>query len=273
MTPAGQLLIRLALGAAQSQAAGLDAADQALMVSAVQMNAIERLTCAQRGMVVARALMAPYPVGFFKALRDCAGLRRLLPELDALFGVPLLTDRPEPVDAGEHQLRVLAVAAQRHAPLAIRFAALAHKIGMGATPRLCWPSHPGHEPRGLAMLPALAARIALPPDALDLAALAIAECDRVHRASDLRAGPIAALLERVQAEARPERFEQLLEVCICDYAAYAGHGEADYAKAPRLRRALAAYLAVREPEAPDARLEARAHAIARALGSGRDGRA
>ena len=46
--PTPQDLVRLALGAAQSEAAVLDAADVALMVSAVQMNAIERLTPAQR---------------------------------------------------------------------------------------------------------------------------------------------------------------------------------------------------------------------------------
>ncbi|MDF1484095.1 hypothetical protein PY257_02670 [Ramlibacter sp. H39-3-26] len=272
MAATGQHLIRLALGAAQSQAAGLDAADQALMVSAVQMNAIERLTPTQRARVLERALMAPYPEGFFRALRDCAGLKRLLPELDALFGVPHLCDQPEPMDTGEHQLRALAQAARRGTPLAVRFAVLVHRIGMGGTPRLCWPSHPGHEVRGAVLLAALAARIALPADVLDLAALAIAECDHVHRASDLRAGPIAVLLDRVQAEARPERFERLLQACICDYAAYAGHGEADYAKAPRMRRALQAYLAVREPAQPHARLQARALAIARALAPDREGR-
>jgi len=267
MVPMGQQLFRLALGAAQSRGAVLDAADQALMVSAVQMDLIERLTPEQAGQVLRRALMSPYPEGFFRALRDCAGLRRFLPEFEALFGVPHASDQPEPVDVGEHQMRVLAGAARRGARLAVRFAALAHKIGMADTPRHCWPSHVGHEARGRARLSALGARIAMPADALDLAALAVAECDRVHRASDLRAGPIAELLTRVQALQRPERFEQLLEVCICDYSAYAGHSEADYAKAPRLRRALAAYASV--PDAPvPATPHARAEAVARALRPG-----
>lgn len=261
----GQDLIRLALWAAQSEATGLDAAEEALMISAVQMDVIERLTPAQRGRILGRALMSPHPVGFFTAMRECAGLKRLLPELDALFGVPQLADGPEPLDVGEHQLRVLAAAARRNAPLAIRFAALVHKIGKGRTPRALWPSHVGHEVRGAILLAKLAERIAVPVDALELAALAIAECERVHRASDRRAGALAALLERVQAETRPARFEHLLEVCLCDYAAYPGHGEADYTKAAWLRRALATYLAVREPVEPDALLEARANAIARAL--------
>ncbi len=264
--PTAQHLIRLALGAAQSRAAGLDAADQALMVSAVQMDVIERLTPVQRGRVLKRALMAPYPQGFFLALRACGGLRRILPEVDALFGVPLIGEGPEPIDIGEHQLGVLGQATRRSAPLAVRWAALLQKIGMGRTPPLFWPSHVGHEMRGLALLAPLSARIALAPASLDLAALAITETERVHRASKLRAGPIAALLARTEAETRPDRFAQLLEVCICDHAAHPGHGEADYTKAPRMRQALAAYLAV-APQGRDAQalLQARAEAIDVAL--------
>lgn len=192
------------------------------------MDVIERLTPVQRGRALERALMAPYPQGFFLALRACAGLKRLLPEVDALFGVPYLAEGPEPIDVGEHQLRVLAQAARRSAPLAVRCAALLQKIGMGRTPPLFWPHHVGHEVRGLALLAPLSARIALAPAALDLAALAIAEAEaeRVHRANTLQAGPIAALLARTQAETRPDRLAQLLEVCICDHAAYPGHGEA-----------------------------------------------
>lgn len=262
----GQDFIRLALWAAQSEAAGLDAADQALMVSAVQMDVMERLTPEQRGLALGRALMSPYPVGFFRALRACAGLKRLLPELDALFGVPMVADGSEPLDVGEHQLRLLTGLARGGAPLAVRLAALLHKIGMGATPRLFWPSHVGHETRGLALLAGLAHRIALPADALDLAAVVIREADRVHRASDLRAGPMAELLERVQAREQPERFEQLLAVCTCDYAAYPGHNAAEYPKALRLRRVLAAYLGVeRGGRDAAAWFEARVLAVDRAL--------
>lgn len=240
----GQDLIRLALGASQSRAAGLDVADQALMITAVQMDAIERLTPVQRGQVLSRALMSPYPMGFFRVLRACAGLKRLLPELDALFGIPMLADGPGLLDAGEHQLRLLEEVVRCGAPLPIRLAALLHKIGMGGTPRLLWPFHVDHEARGLALLAALAQRIALPPDTLDLAALVIREADYVHRANDLRAGRLAQLLDRVQAQERPARFEQLLTVCACDFAAYTGYNAADYSKVLRLRRALAAYLSV-----------------------------
>jgi tRNA nucleotidyltransferase (CCA-adding enzyme) len=116
------------------------------------------------------------------------------------------------------------------------------------------------------LLEALARRVDVPDDAMTLARLVINECDRVHRATDLRAASMAALLDRVQAVALPARFEQLLSICSADYAAYPGHSAADYPKAPRLRRALAAFAGADIAGlAPDAAQHARAQAIAHAL--------
>jgi tRNA nucleotidyltransferase (CCA-adding enzyme) len=103
-------------------------------------------------------------------------------------------------------------------------------------------------------------------DALALGRLVIDACDRVHRANDLRAGPLAALLERLQALEHPHRFEQLLCVCTCDYAAYPGHSAAEYPKADRLRRARDAYAGTDVTGLTcDAALQARAQSIALAL--------
>jgi tRNA nucleotidyltransferase (CCA-adding enzyme) len=221
---------------------------------------------AARWALLASALMGPRPSLFFEALRRRGTLPDLLPELDALFGVPQLWDGPDPVDVGLHQLRLIDGLARAQAPLAVRFAALMHKLGKGGTPIAMLPSHHGHEQRGQALLDALARRMDLPDDALDLARLVIDECGRVHRACDLRAAALATLLERVQALAQPARFEQLLSVCSADFSAYPGHSEADYPKAPRLRRAFAAFAGADITGlAPDAALHARAQAIAHAL--------
>lgn len=262
---AEQPLIRLALQAAQSEAATPDAFELSQMVIAVQRRAVEKMTPAQAWGALERALMAPHAPGFFQALRSCAGLRRLLPEVDALFGVPMQGDGGVLLDVGAHQMRVLSRCARRGAPLAVRFAALTYRLGMGQTSRVCWPSHPWHEARGQRLLDPLVQRVAIPTDALVLARLAIAECDRIHRVSELRAGALAALLQRIQALAFPERFEQLLEVCVCDWCAFQGHGEHDYAHADRLRRAFAAYASVRGACDEDVLLRARTQAIAQAL--------
>lgn len=261
-----QQLQRMVLDAARRETDGLHAGELATLVSAVQMRALEQLTPEQGWTFLAALLMAPWPAHGLNALRACHGLKRWLPEVEALFGVPQLSDEPEPVDVGQHQLRFVQVTAQQHAPLAVRFAALIHKIGKGDTPREIWPSHYKHEQRAHALLDGLARRFAIPADALDLARLTIDEADRVHRAADVRAGPIAAMLARVRAVEQPDRFEHLLQLCACDYAAYADHSVADYPKAARLRRALAAYVATPADGLDDeAVLQARAEAIAQAL--------
>lgn len=261
-----QTLLQLATRVAQLEAPTLDVAELTTMVCAVQMNTFERFTPGERWAVLARALMAPHPGHFFEALRSCGGLVRLLPELDALFGVPLLGDDPEPHEVGWHQLRLINEAARIGAPLAVRLAGLAHKLGMAGTPAEILPRHYKHEQRGHAALDALAMRIAVPTEVLDLAHLVIAECDRVHRASDMRAGPIAEMLSRLQALEQPARFEQLLSVCACDYAAYPGHSATPYPKADRLRRALVAYASTDVSGlSADAAMQARAQAIAHTL--------
>jgi tRNA nucleotidyltransferase (CCA-adding enzyme) len=258
--------LALMLAVAQQPEPQIDSQQLSVMCIGVQMGMLQNQSPTERWTWLADGLMSPYPSHFLEALRACGGLKHVLPELEALFGVPQLSDLPEPVDVGQHQLQLVDETARAQAPLAVRFAALMHKIGKGGTLPEIWPSHFKHEQRGQAMLDAIAQRMAVPDEAMALARLVIDECDRVHRASDMRAGPIAAMLERLQAPRCPERFEQLLMVCNCDWAAYPGHTLADDPKTPRLRRALSAYLAtdVQGLDA-DAALHARATAIAHAL--------
>jgi tRNA nucleotidyltransferase (CCA-adding enzyme) len=261
-----QEAIELLLGAGQQAPLKLDTHALSTLCIAVQMGVLPRLTPSEQWALLATGLMTLHPGQFIEALRACGGLKHLLPEVEALFGVPQLSDMPEPVDVGQHQLLLLEEAARAEAPLSVRFAALMHKIGKGGTLPEIWPSHYKHEQRAHKLLDAIAQRMALPEEALTLARLVIDECDRVHRASDMRAGPIAAMLERLEAPLKPQLFDALMLVCTCDWAAYPGHTLADYPKAARLRRALATYLATDvQGLAPDAALHVRATAIAHVL--------
>jgi tRNA nucleotidyltransferase (CCA-adding enzyme) len=230
---------------------------------------VKRMTPQARWLLLATALMVPRPSGAFEAMRLARLLPQLLPELDGLFGVPQLSDGPEWVDVGRHQWRFIDETARVNAPLALRFAAMMHKVGKAGTPREIWPHHHKHDQRAHAAIDALAQYAAVPPDAVALAHLAVDECDRIHRASDMRAGPIAVLLERIQAREHPARLEQLLLLCTCDWAAFEGHHAAEYIKADRIRLALAASRAAQvDGLDEEAALQARAEAIAAALGSG-----
>lgn len=259
-------LLQSCVDAGRAAAPPLDAGTLATMVSAVQRGGIERLTPAEHAHWLAALLMTERPSKALLALRSVAGLRRFLPELEGLFGVPQLGDGPVALDVGEHQLRLLDVAAGLGAPLDIRFAGLAHKFGKAGTAPEIWPHHIRHEQRGRVALSALLGRSLWSAATIDLARLVIEEADHVHRVSDMRAGPIAQMLHRLRAMAQPGRFDRLLEVCACDYAAYPGHTAREYPKGPRLRQAFRAYASTPvDGLAEDAALEARAQAIDRLL--------
>jgi tRNA nucleotidyltransferase/poly(A) polymerase len=73
----------------------------------------------------------------FEVLRECGALAVVLPELDRLWGVPQRADYHPEVDTGVHLMMVLDMAARLQAPLAVRFACLAHDLGKGTTPPMC----------------------------------------------------------------------------------------------------------------------------------------
>ncbi|NML16121.1 tRNA nucleotidyltransferase [Azohydromonas caseinilytica] len=245
-----------------------DAAHVTTLALAAASGRLKRMTAQAHWALLAAALMAPRPSGALETLRQARALPQLLPELDALFGVPQLCEGPRWVDVGEHQWRFIDEAARAEAPLALRFAALMHKTGKSGTPPDIWPHHHGHEQRAHAAIDALAQRAAVPAEALAMAHLAVDECDRVHRMSDMRAGAIAQLLERVQAREHPVRLDQLLLLCGCDWAAFEGHQHEQYPRAVRLRLALEASRAAEVTGlGEEAALQARAEAIAAALGS------
>lgn len=217
---------------------------------------------------LARGLMRPAPAKMLRILRDCAGLEQILPEVEALFGQPLLSDEPGEVDLGEHVLASLDEAAFCEAPLAVRFALLAMHVGKADSPREHLPVHHRHAERGRPRIEAMAARFAAPDACRELALVALNESERVHRVSKMRAGPVAAMLERLGAFEAPEAFERLMTVCACDYRAFPGRSGQPYPKAALLELARAACAEI-EDEGTEATGEARAIAIARAFQSRR----
>jgi len=225
-----------------------------------------------------RGLMARSPSKMIQALRECGALTEVLPEVAGLFGVPQIADDPAEVDLGDHLLNTLAEAARCDAPLAVRFALLVMNVGKTDSPREHLPVHYRHIERGQPRIEAMCSRFAVPPVCRELALLALAECERVHRVSEVRAGPVALMLERVGAFDAPDLFTLLMTVCTCDYRAYGNRSGQDYPKAALLNAALRACAEVDETEfaadlsatdAIDARQTARAAAIAQAFRSQR----
>jgi tRNA nucleotidyltransferase (CCA-adding enzyme) len=126
------------------------------------------------------------------------------------------------------------------------------------------PVHYRHIERGTPRIAAICDRFQAPDSCHKLALLALAECEHVHLLSEIRAGPIAAMLERLGAFSDPDMFRLLMTVCTCDFLAYGGHVDQIYPKATLLGTALEACAHLDDAE--DKQM-ARAHAIAQAFGS------
>ncbi|MDD2721445.1 MAG: multifunctional CCA addition/repair protein [Gallionella sp.] len=193
---------------------------------------------------LARGLMEAQPSRFFETLRSCGALARIMPEVDALFGVPQPEKYHPEIDCGIHTLMVVDDAARHGHPLEVRFAALAHDLGKGNTPKDRLPRHIGHEVRGVGLAQSLAARLRATGECRDLALLAARYHSDIHHAMELRADTIVRLFQSADAWRRPERFVQLVQVCACDARGRLGHQQDDYPQAAYLLELLAVARAV-----------------------------
>lgn len=184
-----------------------------------------------------RALGECHPHRFFEVLRECGALREVLPEVDALFGVPQPAGHHPEIDCGAHLLLCLAAAVRAGANGRVRFAVLTHDLGKADTPPEILPRHIGHEERGVRLIESLAARLRVPQAHRQLAVLVARHHTTVHRALELRHSTLVDLLDKVDAWRRPERLEELLQACEIDARGRAGRADAPYPQAARLRRA------------------------------------
>lgn len=211
-----------------------------LMREMVDAGEVDALVAERVWQELARGLMEARPSRLFEVLRECGALQRLLPELDALWGVPQRADYHPEVDTGVHTMMVIDLAARLDAPLAARFAALMHDLGKARTPADLLPRHHGHEAKGVALVEAVCERLRVPVECRDVARLAARFHGDIHRAMELRGDTMLGVLERCDALRRPERFEQVLLACEADYRGRRGWEERDYVAAGAWHAALAA---------------------------------
>jgi tRNA nucleotidyltransferase (CCA-adding enzyme) len=245
-------ILRLARFAARFPDFRVADATNALMRRMVDEGEVDALVPERVWQELSRGLMEQTPSRMFDVLRDCGALARILPELDALWGVPQPPLHHPEIDTGVHMMLVIDYAAERGHPLAVRFAALMHDLGKGITPSESWPKHHGHEGMGPRLITDLCARLRVPIDCRDLAVMTAREHGNVSRALDLRPNTIVTLLERCDGFRKPERFAQMLLASECDAR---GRGHAthemryrDYPQGPYLLQALAASRAVNAGE-------------------------
>jgi len=189
---------------------------------------------------VSRGLMEKKPSRMFNLLREGGALARVLPEIDALYGVPQRADYHPEVDTGVHVMMVVDYAAKRGYTLPVRFAALTHDLGKATTPDHVLPRHIGHEGRSVDLLKPLCDRLRVPNECRDLAVLVAREHGNIHRVMEMGAAALVRLFERSDALRKPARFAEALQACEADARGRLGFETRDYPQAERLRDALTA---------------------------------
>jgi tRNA nucleotidyltransferase (CCA-adding enzyme) len=188
--------------------------------------------------------MEKQPQVFIQVLRDCTALKILMPEVDALFGVPQPEAHHPEIDTGVHTLSVLEQAALHQQPLTVRWACLLHDLGKGLTPQHEWPRHIAHEHTGLKLIKAVSERFKAPRDCQELALLVGQYHTHGHRALELKASTLLELLQSFDVYRRPQRFEEFIAACEMDARGRKGLEERSYPQAEYLRGAAAAARAV-----------------------------
>ncbi|HLY96536.1 MAG: multifunctional CCA addition/repair protein [Sideroxydans sp.] len=219
-----------------------------LMRAMVDNGEVDALVAERVWQELARGLMEKQPSRFFTTLRECGALKKVLPEVDALFGVPQPAHYHPEIDCGIHTLLVVDDAAKHGRPLEVRFAALTHDLGKATTPGDTLPRHIGHEARSVDLLKVMSERLRVPGECRDLGLLVAKYHGNVHRARELRPDTIVKLFDSCDLWRKPERFAQILQACESDAHGRTGHENDAYPQTEYLLRCARAAQAVNAGE-------------------------
>jgi len=210
---------------------------QTLMQQMVVNGEVDHLVAERVWQEIAKGLMESKPSPMFAALRDCNALEKILPEVDALYGVPQPEQHHPEIDTGAHVMMVIDYAAKQQYSLAVRFAALTHDLGKALTPRDLWPAHHGHEHKSVELVESLCKRLRVPGHCRDVARLTARFHGDIGRAYELRPVTILRLLNTADVFRKPERFDEVLQAAECDFRGRPGYEEATFGQTGLLKAA------------------------------------
>ena len=234
-------ILRVARFAARFAPLGFTLADEtrALLRHMVSEGEVDHLVPERVWQELRRGLAEAAPQAMLTSLRDCGVLQRLLPEVDALYGVEQRAEFHPEIDAGVHVELCLAQSARwRPGDARVAFAVLLHDLGKAITPREEWPKHVLHEQRGLAPIESVCERLRVPTDFRELALHACREHLNIHRLDEMRPVSIEALLSRCDAWRKPDRIAEIGWVCEIDKRGRLGGEDSDYPNRVLLQQCL-----------------------------------
>ncbi|WP_392340795.1 multifunctional CCA addition/repair protein [Moritella marina] len=196
-------VLRVARFAARFHRQGFTIADETLLLmqAMTQAGDLAELTPERVWQEVEKTLSAANPEVFFKVLKDIGALAVILPELDNLFDLVVISSDEDNDDKNNSNLGLQALSLLKNTALlssnlAIRFAAVMQNLG-----------------EQQANIKALAKRCKVPNEHRDLAILVSAQQAHIHNALTLTPAAIISLFDNTDAWRKPERFQQILLTC------------------------------------------------------------
>ncbi|WP_318437231.1 multifunctional CCA addition/repair protein [Photobacterium leiognathi] len=163
-----------------------------------------------------KSLSSDDPQIFLTVLRQCGALAIVMPEIDALFGIPQPEKWHPEIDCGIHTLLVAKKAAELSTDKTIRFAAQVHDLGKALSPKDDLPHHKMHCRDGIKPIKALCQRLRVPNEYRDLALLVCEQHTKIHHAEEMRADTFIKIFDQIDAWRKPERVAQLATCCRAD---------------------------------------------------------
>ncbi|WP_070972422.1 multifunctional CCA addition/repair protein [Vibrio sonorensis] len=235
-------VLRVARFTAKLAHLGFEVADEtmSLMREIVASGELEHLTPERVWQEWHKSLSTRNPQCFLQVLRDCGALKVVLPEIDALFGVPQPEKWHPEIDTGKHTILVAKQAAILSDSTSVRFASQVHDLGKGVTPKEEWPSHKMHCHTGLALIKKLCERVRIPNEYKELALMVCEQHSNIHRAEELKPATKLKILNKFDVWRKPERLESILLCCQADSLGRTGFEQSDY---PQKEIFLSAYQA------------------------------
>ncbi len=216
----------------------------ALMRKMVDNGEVDALVAERMWQELARGLMEKQPSRFFTTLRECGALKKILPEVEALYGIPQPAHYHPEIDCFIHVMMVIDDTAKHERNLEVRFAALTHDLGKATTPEDTLPRHIGHEQRSVDLLKKMSERLRVPSDCRDLGLLVAQYHSHVHKVRDLRPDTIVKVFDACDLWRKPERFAQILLACESDAHGRTGHEHDAYPQSEYMLRCARAAQAV-----------------------------
>ncbi|MDO6445536.1 multifunctional CCA addition/repair protein [Colwellia sp. 1_MG-2023] len=171
---------------------------------------------------MSRSLAEAHPEVFFHTLRDCGALKKLWPELDALWGISNPVNH-HPANhhpkgcSGIHTMMVLQQSVTLSDKISVRFATLCHDLGKTLSSKDSLPKHIGHEQRGLPLIEKVCQTFKVPNKVKSLALKVCQFHLQSHRAFELKPQTILTLFNKLDVWRKPDEFEDFLIVCEADF--------------------------------------------------------